>query len=228
MLNTLITNLQIFGIGFSFGVAGPCFLVCTPILITYIVGSDKTLRDVLRDGLSFFIGRLISYVMLGILAGWSGLILRRFFGSHFAIFLGPLGGAVSILLAIIILVRREDVPSACQSARVIKTARKSLFVLGFIIGISPCPPLLALLFEIALISKNAFEGICYAFSFGLGTLVSGLIVVGVLAGVVTGFTSKLLRSKTSSIVIKIICALLLMLLGLWLMLGKYSYNGYRI
>ena len=81
MVNFLITHLQVFGIGFSFGMAGPCFLLCTPILITYITGSKKNWADAFKDILSFLSGRLIAYIALGFLAGLSGSVLKNFTSS---------------------------------------------------------------------------------------------------------------------------------------------------
>ena len=69
MVNSLITHLQIFGVGFSFGMAGPCLLVCAPILITYVAGSKTGWADVFKDILVFLSGRLAAYIALGFLAG---------------------------------------------------------------------------------------------------------------------------------------------------------------
>ena len=100
-------------------------------------------------------------------------------------------------------------------------------MLGFIIGMFPCAPLLALLFEIALMSKTALAGMFYALFFGLGTLISGLIVIGSLAGIFSWLPAKIFKSKRSNFVFRIICALLLMLLGLGLIFGPYPYTEYR-
>jgi sulfite exporter TauE/SafE len=103
----------------------------------------------------------------------------------------------------------------------------SLFTLDFIIGIFPCAALLALLFEIVLISNTAFERMFYAFLFGLGTLVSGLIVIGGLSGIFTWLPAKILKSKRSNFVFRVICALLLIMLGLGLIFGPYPYTEYQ-
>ena len=55
MLNSFITYLQIFGIGFSFGLIGPCFLTCTPVLLTYIAGRKKGTAEVFKDIFTFLI-----------------------------------------------------------------------------------------------------------------------------------------------------------------------------
>ena len=72
-MGTLVTYLQIFGIGFSFGLAGPCFLTCTPVLITYIVGSKMGPTEVFKDIFTFLSGRLLAYILLGHWPGSPGL-----------------------------------------------------------------------------------------------------------------------------------------------------------
>ena len=215
-MNTLITVLQVFGIGFSFGIAGPCFFFCTPILAAYVIGRRDRFVDTLADLVIFLTGRLAAYVILGALAGLSGGLIRRILESRAGAYLGPLGGIVSILLGISVLIYKE--PAACECGRGRKAAygRAGLFVLGFIIGVSPCPPLAALLVEIALISKSIFEGAGYALAFGLGTFISGLLVIGALAGIFKGAAARLVRSKTGNDAFRIVCAALLVLFGSWL------------
>jgi thiol:disulfide interchange protein DsbD len=217
MFNTALTYLQIFGIGFSFGFAGPCFLFCTPVLITYLLGRSQRWQEASRDIVIFLIGRLLAYVLLGALAGASGAILRRFINPSAAVFISPLSGAVSIILGVFVLIYKDPVTCACASG----PARKiygygSLFTLGFILGVSPCAPLTALLLEIALMSKSAIEGASYTFFFGLGTLLSGIIVIGALAGIIGGLAKRLVKSKVAATSFRIACAGFLILLGTWL------------
>lgn len=216
-----VTYLQVFGIGFSFGIIGPCFLTCTPILVTYIAGRRKAISSAAADIFIFLAGRLSAYVILGGLAGLSGKMLKQFIGSNFALFLRPLGGAISILLGLSLLIRWKETTEACACGPAKNKAYdlSGLFVLGFIIGISPCAPLLALLSEITLISKSAFEGASYGFSFGLGTFVSSYIVTGVLAGVLVWLPPKILKSRWTDLIFRAACALLLTFFGLNLIMA---------
>ena len=225
MFNTALTGLQIFGIGFTFGIAGPCIFFCTPVLVTYLLGRKDRWREALRDILTFLIGRLLAYTLLGALAGLSGSVLRRFINPSAAVLIGPLSGAVCIILGILVLVYKEPVTCACGST----SGRKiygygSLFALGFILGISPCAPLAVLLLEIALMSKSVFEGASYAFCFGLGTLFSGLLVIGALAGIIGGLVTRLVKSKTATAAFRIACAVFLVLLGAWLILTSTLFT----
>ena len=219
MVNTLITHLQVFGVGFSFGMAGPCFLTCTPILLTYVTGSKRKLSDVFKDILTFLSGRLAAYIALGFLAGLSGSILRNFTSTAVSSCLRPLAGAVTIFFAFIILLNRDD-HECCNTPRNKLLNLGGIFSFGLLIGLSPCAPLLALLFDIVLMSKGAIDGALYAFSFGLGTFLSGLITIGIIAGLLTRVPAALVKSKKANTIFKIACALLLTALGLALILMR--------
>ncbi len=220
MLNSFITYIQIFGIGFSFGIIGPCFLSCAPILITYITGTKKTWPEVFKDILTFLSGRLFAYAVLGILAGLSGVLLRRFTSSNLSYYFQQLAGAVTILFALIILVNRNNTECACTAGRAKLYNFCGIFTFGFLIGVSPCAPLLALLFDIALMSKNAVEGMFYALFFGLGTFVAGLITVGITAGILTRIPAVLIKSEKVHAIFRITCAALLIALGAGLLLKR--------
>lgn len=218
MSDLFITYLQIFGIGLSFGIIGPCFLSCAPALVTYIVGSKKAWREALNDIFIFLCGRLIAYLILGFLAGLSAKLLRNFVSSDASSYFKPLAGAVTIFFAFIVLLKKDSYECECPkpSGRVFNLG--GVLIFGLVIGLSPCAPLLALLFDIALMSKNALDGIFYALSFGLGTFLSGLITVGAIGGLLTRIPATLIKSRSVNTVFKIICALLLVVLGLGLIL----------
>jgi len=221
-MGTLVTYLQIFGIGFSFGLAGPCFLTCTPIIITYIAGSKRGWAEVYKDIVTFLSGRLLAYIFLGALAGLSGAILKKFTGPYPSSYFRPLAGAVTILFAIIVLT--DMLPKNCYCEEPSRTKRSffnfgGILAFGFLVGISPCAPLLALLFDITLMSKGLLDGVFYTFFFGLGTFLSGFITIGVIAGLLTRVPASFIKSKTVNVIFKFVCAVLLIILGLGLILG---------
>jgi len=220
MSNTLITYLQIFGIGFSFGIAGPCFLACTPVLVTYIAGSKKAWKEVFKDIFVFLSGRFLAYILLGALAGLSGSILRKFTSSGISSYFQPLAGAVTILFAIIVLANKNNNECACRTVHGKIYNFTGVFIFGFLIGVSPCAPLLALLFDITLMSKGTFDGMIYAFFFGAGTFLSGLITVGVIAGIITRSSAAFIKSKTANAIFRIACSLMLIALGIGLIVKR--------
>jgi len=212
--------LQLFVIGLSFGISGPCFLSCTPFFITYLAGRQLKWGQGLIEALIFLSARLFAYLILGYLAGLSAMLLKQLGGSVFILFLKPLGGVIIVLLGLFILLARE--PACCKERFLAHKAFTygSLFSLGFIMGILPCAPLLALLFEITIISKTAFQGMLCALSFGMGTFISGFIIIAGLSGIISWLPAKVLKSNFSLSVFRVICSLLLVLLGAGLILSK--------
>jgi sulfite exporter TauE/SafE len=216
----VIELFQVFSIGFGWGFTGPCLFYCAPVILSFTSGMHKDYRRSLFDILLFFGGRLSAYILLAALAGISGMLLRRFIDSSLTAYLNPLAGLISIGLGIILLAAKKDEEGNCKATPHKAAASGGLFAFGFIIGVSPCAPLVALLFEIALISKNALDGALYGLFFGLGTFISGLIITAALAGLSIRIPEKLLKSPTAKDALRITCALLLVLFGLWFIFGQ--------
>ena len=216
-LASLVTCLQLFGIGFTFGIAGPCLLFCVPILATYVAASQNQPRKALVRIALFLSGRTLAYAALGYLDGLSGELLRRVTDSHYAHYFKPMGGVISIALGMIILLRREQHDCACKDKPGDTRSSAGFFIFGFLIGCAPCAPLAALLAEIVLISRNAFQGAVYGLSFGAGTFLSGLIAAGVIAGVIGLIPARILKFEKGRLAFRIICAILLILLGITLL-----------
>jgi sulfite exporter TauE/SafE len=210
-----IALLQVFAIGFGLGFTGPCLFYCLPIILTFTSGAQQDYKKSLVDILVFFCGRLSAYLLLGALAGMSGMLLRRFINSNLAAYLNPLAGLISIGLGVIVLFNRKTAEGKCARESNKTGIFGGLFLFGFIIGISPCAPLLVLLFEIALIAKNVFQGALYGLSFGLGTFISGVIIAAGFTGLLTWVPEKFLKSRRPRFILRIVCAFVLILFGLW-------------
>lgn len=213
MINTTITYMQLFGIGFGIGLAGPCLLTCAPVIVTYVAAKQENWRRSLIDIVIFLFGRLFAYIFLGYLAGLSGAILQKVSSSWLMPFIKASGGLIIIALGVFVLFEKEPFSFACKfrSNKIFNAG--NLFILGIIMGIVPCGPLLALLLEITLISKSAADGMLYALFFGLGTLISGFISIAALSGVFAWLPAKAIKSKTGGLIFRAICALLLVWLG---------------
>lgn len=224
MIRTGVTYLQLFGIGFGFGLAGPCLLTCMPVMVAYIAGRSSPWRQTLNDIFIFLIGRLTAYLILGYLAGLSAIAVRQFCNPGLIAFIRIAGGAIIILLGIYVLLEREPffLPGRCGTKAIFGFS--SIFILGLIMGISPCAPLLALLLEITLISKTALAGLLYALFFGLGTFASGFIAMAALSGALAWLPAKILKSPRSNLIFRTICALLLIWLGFNLI---FSYGAVK-
>jgi len=192
---------------------GPCIFACVPVIVTYITGRNLPFKKALSDILFFLSGRLTATLVYGLFAGISGQLIRNFQGSGFLRVLRPFSGGLIILMGIFILAGKTDIPAFCRLSAE-KFSRAGVFLIGFIIGISPCPPFLALFFEIALMSGHALDGVFYALFFGLGLFVSGFFVIAGLSGLITGTAMKVVKSPKSKLFFRIFCAILLFAFGI--------------
>jgi sulfite exporter TauE/SafE len=117
----------------------------------------------------FGFGRVLSYVCLGLTLGYLGYIFN--FVSK------EITGAFVISLGVFLLLRWHP---RCFLLKRINGKQISLLS-GIVIGLSPCPPLLALL-SLAALKKTALVGGLMGLVFGIGTLMTPLIVLGFVAG----------------------------------------------
>lgn len=223
MFNTTITYLQLFGIGFSMGIAGPCLLTCAPLLVTYIAGRRISFLESIRDILIFLFGRFIAYIALGYIAGFAATYFRMVANKVFVPWLRLLAAVIIILMGLYVGIGQKLLNKICPASLSKITGISSLFLLGVIIGLSPCPPLVALLIELAIISKNGMDAVFYILFFGLGTFISGLLALGVLSGLFSWLPAKIFHSTRIKFVFRIVCALLLVSLGLNLVFAVFKF-----
>jgi threonine/homoserine/homoserine lactone efflux protein len=78
------------------------------------------------------------------------------------------------------------------------------------VGLSPCLPLLGILNYIIITSSSPLEAVLFTLVFGVGTILSPLILVVVLSARLGKWFSENEKFKR---VLKIICGLVLVLLG---------------
>ncbi|MEK6727533.1 MAG: sulfite exporter TauE/SafE family protein [Candidatus Omnitrophota bacterium] len=209
----LIPALQVFSIGFILGLTGPCLLYCLPVILVLSAGIKENYKKILLGIVTFLSGRLLAYTLLGLLAGLSGSLLRQFIDSHFTFYLKPAAGVISIAFGVYIFFYRLEKKKTCQSLAHKILNSGGFFVFGFVVGISPCPPLMGLLLEITLISKTFLQGAIYGLMFGLGTFLSGFIIAAGLSGALSWIPKKITGSIASNIIFKGIYALVLILFG---------------
>lgn len=154
-------------LGMVYG-ATVCSLSCLPYFGPYLMGTGNGFNDGLASSLFFILGKLCCYTALGGVAAVLGqaFTLNR---SHHVI-MGILLLGVALALP---LVTRRGCRKRCQ----VIGKRGSLFVLGIISSLIPCPPLVAI-FLMAANKGLVLSGMSYGFFYGLGLVVSPMIIVG--------------------------------------------------
>jgi len=205
--------------GFVIG-AGPCVLICAPILLPYIAGTQRTWQQGFRAALVFGLARLLVYTLLGGVVGYIGYYLfQLFYNRLWGIYLWTFAGIFIITLGMLILLGREINNPVCRflQKHALENNVRSLFLLGLIIGFSPCLPLLAVLTEIMFMADRFYSGFIYGFAFGLGTVVSPLLLMGALAPLIPG---KLIRSDKAMRIFNAVCGGLLIMVGIYIIWQK--------
>lgn len=190
---------------------GPCLAYSAPLLLPYIGGTKKGWKEGLKIGVMFSLGRLLALGILGALAASVFSWINQFFSPQKSGYLYLVTAFFMVVLGIfIILGKGFKIPfGKIINKRILDKGTESMFILGFLIGISPCAPLIAILTYIACIAENIFLGVLYAFSFGIGTAVAP-IILGSLVGV---FPEKLFKSTKPLKVFQTFCGIILVLFG---------------
>ncbi|MBS7622133.1 sulfite exporter TauE/SafE family protein [Candidatus Bathyarchaeota archaeon] len=168
------------GVALGLGLGVSCVAQCAPILAPHIAAEHPDARRGLVASLYFSGGRLLSYLVLGLVVGYFGSIL---FNPLVSALVAVTLGAILILYGFFISFgshTRYAPPICCGFSKV-----KSTFLLGLILGLRPCLPLIAALTYSATLS-SILGSLVFMGSFWLGST-AYVPVMGLLAGVLTHF-----------------------------------------
>ena len=189
--------------------SGPCLAFCGPFLIIYTAAHKANLRQSVFSYLIFSGGRLVSYVIWGLVC----VLAAAFFQSaalakyNHVIYL-TLGGFIILLGFATLLGKNSLFQKVCEAIH--RGNVRNVGVAGFLAGLSPCLPLIGILNYVAIISKSPLEAIFFLLVFGFGTVVSPLAVLVVLSGKIS---EALSRSERFKYFIRYFSAAILIFLG---------------
>lgn len=207
--------VSLFLLGLVFG-AGPCLASCGPLILSYVIGTRKNIFKSLSVYIIFSLARIIVYLVLGLAVFFLGRFALEEMLGDFSRYVFILGGIFIILVgALMILGRRlEFRPCSFLQKNIIERDKKSIVIFGLIIGLMPCAPLVVVISYVGLISHSWPQALFYSLFFGIGTLVSPLLLLVMAAG----FIPRLLGNKKEVYyrVFSFICGLLMVILGLQL------------
>jgi len=192
---------------------GPCFLFCAPIVFPYIVGTQKGWRGGLRLSLAFSAARIVSYVVLSLIsAGFGQYLIRSFYETEKARIIYLATGAFICSLGIMVVLGKSLHLRFCAPFRNTEPKGiKEMALLGIMVGFAPCLPLFGVLAYIAFQAQNVLHGGLLGLTFGIGTVISPLILLGPLAGAIPAFLAK--RPLIGKVLNRI-CGLILIYLGI--------------
>ncbi|MCD6169734.1 MAG: sulfite exporter TauE/SafE family protein [Candidatus Latescibacteria bacterium] len=219
-MNTGAEALRLLSTGIAIG-WGPCLPFWGPVLLPYIAGTKRSWRGALEISAMFCLGRLLSLAILGALATVAFASINRLFPPHRS-------GYLYLAVAIFVIVTGVFIglgkgfkvrPYEILRKWLVDRGAESMLLLGFLIGISPCAPLVAILTYIACTATNLLYGITYALCFGIGTVVP-VIVLGTLAGLLP---QKIFRSGRALRGFRVICAIILIAFGLEILYNLWHW-----
>ena len=169
MFNNLI---EAFVLGILYGL-GPCTLSCAPLIVPLIMGTSKNKKQGVFHSIIFSLGRIIAYVSLGFLSGLIGYTFNIPSSRQII-------GVFIILLGILFFFNIHNNKCILKSKIKITGPAVALSA-GFVWGLGPCPPLIALL-AIVSTTGSAITGSVMALFFGFGTIISPVILLGFFSG----------------------------------------------
>ncbi|MEM3003799.1 MAG: sulfite exporter TauE/SafE family protein [Candidatus Bathyarchaeia archaeon] len=165
-------------LGLGLGIS--CVAQCAPVLAPHIAAEHPDAKRGLVASLYFSGGRLFSYLILGLVAGYFGSIL---FNPLVSALVAATLGATLILYGFFISFgshTKYALSICCGFSRV-----KSTFLLGLMLGLRPCLPLIAALAYSATL-PSILGSLIFMSSFWLGST-AYIPLMGLLAGVLTHF-----------------------------------------
>lgn len=205
--------------GFAIG-SGPCMIICAPILLPYIAGTKRTWQEGLKATLIFGLTRMLIYTLMGGVVGYIGYsMFNLFYNRAWGMYVWVIGGLFIITLGILIMLGKGIKNPVCKflQTQTLENSNKSMVFLGIVIGFSPCLPLIAVLTEIMFMVEEFYQGFLYGAAFGVGTVLSPLLLLGALAPV---FPSKFIKTEKAGKVFNAVCGFLLIAVGIYIIWQK--------
>lgn len=195
-----------------------CLASCGPLVVTYIAGTKKGLWAGLREYFLFSLARVSAYLFLSVLIFFAGSLMfqQRIAGLSRSVYLA--GGAFVILVGIALCLGKQlecwPRPWGWLKKHISGSGAKSILLLGLIIGFLPCAPLIAIFSSVGLTARSWLASLVYGLSFGIGTVISPLLLLAPAAG----FIPQLLKPAKAAYryVFNCLCGLIIIVLGLQL------------
>lgn len=192
---------------------------CGPILITYISGTKKNIAKAMISYVLFSLARILVYLGLSLAIYFIGALSVEKLSGNYSWLVYKAGGSFIVMIGLFMVLGKRIVYLPFLKGlerRLLENDKKSVFILGLIIGLLPCAPLLAVFSYIALIASSSHESLAYSFFFGIGTSLSPLILLVAASGALSGFIRK--KGEIYRRGFSLVCGLIIIFLGIKLIL----------
>ncbi len=209
------------GLTIGVGASASCAAICTPVLVPYIASSEKpTIAKGLSTSILFSIGRLFSYLVLGLVFGL--LIV--------SVEINPVVTAsITMLLGFLLVLHGLSTfglftiknPLGSMLCRYTANKRSPVY-LGILTGLRPCIPLIAALTYTLTLASTAHV-LLFMVSFWLGSSLL-ILLIGPLSGALAGLAAKRVTADR----IRRIAGIALFLVGIFFIIQGLGLNIYQI
>jgi len=191
---------------------GPCLAYTGPLLLPFIGATKRSWRDGLKVGLMFSAGRLLALAILGGLATVAFSFINQFFPPHKSGWL-----YIFISLSMVVMGGLIIAGKALRfpvGNKILERGTESMFLFGFMMGLAPCVPYVAILTYIACVAENAvIAGVVYAAVFAVGTAIAP-VALGTAIAIIPG---TLLKSPKLLRAFQAVCGVALVFFGFQLL-----------
>ena len=169
-----------------------CSTFCAPFVSTHIMGSTKGAVEGFKSFIVFSAGRIFMYAILGLGVGCMGAAFSGL-GNNFK-YASLIYTAMLILIGLLMLMRpvcsckKSDHKKdwfSFLSGHCLFNPATHMFVMGIVLAIIPCPPMGAMLLY-SLKMPSIISGSIIMVLFGIGTMISPLVIISILAGWFSG------------------------------------------
>lgn len=209
----IINNTASYWVIFLYGIMTSfhCISMCGGFILSGSISIDKEKGENIKTGLLYNVGRILSYTVVGAIAGGLGSVV---------VLSGVLKGALPFIAGILMVIMGLNFLGILKkikisfpfkkilAKKIFENKSKNMFLIGLMSGLLPCGPMQAVqLYSLA--TASVLKGSLVMFVFAIGT-------VPVLF--LFGYFSSLLNVKFTKIILKF-SAVLLIIMGL-LMAGR--------
>ncbi len=202
--------ISLFSLGLMYGTT-VCSLTCLPYLGPLLLCTGNGFRDGVTSSLIFVAGKLLSYLILGGIAAYLGHVLNinDVIPVHF------IAGLTLVTVGLSLPFMNRG--GQCHRRGEITGRGVSLFLLGVSTSLIPCPPL-ATVFMLAARKGVIVSGIAYGLIYGMGIVLSPLILTG---GVIS-LVSQRLKIEVRSFIpyMQGLSALIIIIMGIRIILQE--------
>ncbi|HOK56256.1 MAG TPA: hypothetical protein PKV21_04380 [bacterium] len=198
--------LQFFLSGFLVGISF-CGFHCCFLLFPVVIKESDNWKGGIKIASLFSISKIFIYGFIGGLASYFGNYIQSIIQKEVFSYIS---GLILILIGILFLF-----PSK-KYVKVFKTSTP--IFLGIIEGITPCAPLIGLIFYIAYLNKGIFFGFSAGFLFALSSIIFPVLLI---IGFIPYFLQKILFHSKVKVLFKFLGFLIFIYWGINLILHKF-------